>query len=35
MEILLILAFIVGAFYIILKEKKKCAKSVDYSKDSL
>ncbi len=35
MEIILTVAFIVGAFYIVLKEKKKCSKSVDYSKDSL
>ncbi len=35
MEILLILAFIVGAFYIILKEKRNAKIKVDYSKDSL
>ncbi|SKA15292.1 hypothetical protein CZ814_01312 [Photobacterium toruni] len=35
MEIILTVAFIIGAFYILSKEKKKCAKSIDYSKDSL
>ena len=34
MDTALIIAFIVGAFYIILKEKK-CTKNIDYSKDSL
>lgn len=35
MEIVLIVAFIAGAFYMILKEKKKCSKYIDHSKDSL
>lgn len=34
MDTALVIAFIVGAFYIILKEKK-CTKNIDYSKDSL
>lgn len=34
MDTALIIAFIVGAFYIILKEKK-CTKNIDYSKESL
>ncbi len=34
MDTALVLAFIVGAFYIILKEKK-CTKNIDYSKESL
>lgn len=34
MDTALIIAFIIGAFYIIVKEKK-CTKNIDYSKDSL
>ncbi|BAX55365.1 hypothetical protein PDPUS_2_00779 [Photobacterium damselae subsp. piscicida] len=34
MKTILVIAFIIGAAYIILKEKK-CTKDVDYSRDSL
>lgn len=34
METLLVIAFIVGAAYIIIKEKKSC-KGIDHSKHSL
>ena len=34
METILVIAFIVGAVYVIFKEKK-CTKDIDYSRDSL
>ncbi len=34
METLLVIAFIVGAALVIIKEKK-CTKGIDYSRDSL
>ncbi len=34
METLLVVAFIVGAVFVILKEKR-CTKDLDYSRDSL
>lgn len=35
METLLVIAFIIGGFYIIYNEKKKCTKDVDHSRNSL